>query len=58
MDAIESGQAPHTAAILGKDKGNGLFAHAYAAPHALGLGVLPSSTIADWASVFTDAPPA
>jgi hypothetical protein len=50
MDAVDSGRAPHIAAILGKDKGSGLFAHAYAAPHA--LSVLPSSTIADWASVF------
>jgi hypothetical protein len=56
MDAVDSGQAPHIAAILGKGKGNGLFAHAYAAPHA--LSVPPSSTIADWASVFTGAPPA
>jgi Type I phosphodiesterase / nucleotide pyrophosphatase len=56
MDAVDSGQAPHIAAILGEDKGNGLFAHAYVAPHA--LSVLPSSTIADWASVFTGAPPA
>src|ERR1700740_1278717 len=37
MDAVDSGQAPHIAAILGKDKGNGLFAHAYAAPHALSV---------------------
>jgi hypothetical protein len=56
MDAINSGRAPHFAAVLGRDEGGGVFAHAYAAPHA--LSILPSSTIADWSSVFTGAPPA
>jgi len=56
MQAIHSGNAPHIAALLGKDKGNGLFEHGYAAPHA--LSVLPSSTIADWAAIFTGRPPA
>ena len=56
MQAVQSGQAPHLALLLGKARGNGLFAHAYAAPHA--LSVLPSSTIADWASTFTGSAPA
>jgi Type I phosphodiesterase / nucleotide pyrophosphatase len=56
MEAIHSGKAPNIARLLGKDEGGGLFEHAYAAPNA--LSVLPSSTIADWASVFTGKPPA
>ena len=47
MEAVSSGQAPNIATLLGKDRGDGVFEHAYAAPHA--LSVLPSSTIADWA---------
>src|SRR5579872_7511173 len=50
MEAVHSGHAPYIAALLGKDEGNGVFEHAYAAPHA--LSVLPSSTIADWTSIF------
>lgn len=34
MQAIHSGKAPHLAGLLGKEKGSGLFEHAYAAPHA------------------------
>ena len=56
MEAIHSGHAPYIADLIGKDEGNGVFEHAYAAPHA--LSVLPSSTIADWASIFTGAVPA
>ncbi len=56
MEAVHSGHAPNIASLLGKDEGNGLFEHAYAAPHA--LSVLPSSTIADWSSVFTGEGPA
>lgn len=56
MEAIRSGKAPHIAALLGKEKGNGLFEHGYSAPGA--LSVLPSSTVADWAAAFTGRPPA
>ena len=56
MDAIHSGGAPNIATLFGKDLGNGVFEHAYAAPHA--LSVLPSSTIADWAAIFTGSTPA
>lgn len=56
MEAVRSGHAPNIAALLGKDKGNGFFEHGYAAPEA--LSVLPSSTIADWASIFTGSVPA
>jgi hypothetical protein len=54
--AVRSGKAPHIATLLGEERGKGLYAHAYAARNA--LSVLPSSTIADWASIFTGAAPA
>jgi hypothetical protein len=56
MQAIRSGNAPHIAALLGKEQGNGLFEHGYSAPGV--LSVLPSSTVADWSAVFTGTPPA
>ncbi len=56
MEAIRSGRAPHIATLLGKDRGSGLFEHAYAAPGA--LSILPSSTIAAWSAIFTGKPPA
>jgi len=56
MDAIKSSQMPNISGLLGRDEGNGLFEHGYAAPEA--LSVLPSSTIADWASIFTGSVPA
>jgi hypothetical protein len=56
MEAIRSGKAPHIANLLGKEKGNGVFEHAYSAPYA--LNVLPSSTVADWSATFTGKPPA
>ena len=56
MEAIRSGRAPHIAALLGKERGSGLFEHAYAAPRA--LSILPSSTIAAWSATFTGRPPA
>lgn len=42
--------------LLGRDQGDGLFEHAYAASNA--MSVLPSSTIADWAAIFTGTGPA
>ena len=56
MDDIKNLQMPHVKELLGNDQGDGLFEHAYAAPHA--LSVLPSSTIADWSSIFTGSVPA
>jgi Type I phosphodiesterase / nucleotide pyrophosphatase len=56
MDNIKNLQMPHVKELLGEDQGDGLFEHAYAAPEA--LSVLPSSTIADWASIFTGSVPA
>jgi hypothetical protein len=56
LEAIRSGRAPHIASLLGAERGAGLFEHAYAAPRA--LTILPSSTIAAWAAIFTGKPPA
>jgi type I phosphodiesterase/nucleotide pyrophosphatase len=56
MQAIRSGNAPNLAELLGKEKRRGLFEHAYAAPRA--WSILPSSTIAAWAAIFTGTPPA
>ena len=56
MQAIRSGNAPNLAGLLGKEKQRGLFEHAYAAPRA--WSILPSSTIAAWAAIFTGTPPA
>ena len=55
MRLIRSGEAPNLAALLGKDRGSGLFEHGYA-PRA--WSILPSSTIAAWAATFTGVPPA
>lgn len=56
IDAVNALEMPNIRGLLGKDMGGGLFEHGYAAPHA--LSVLPSSTIADWASIFTGSVPA
>ena len=56
MQAISSGNAPNLAALLGAERGQGLFTHGYAAPRA--LTILPSSTIAAWSALFTGKPPA
>jgi type I phosphodiesterase/nucleotide pyrophosphatase len=56
MDAIKSLHMTNIRMLLGKDEGNGLFEHGYAASEA--LSILPSSTIADWASIFTGSVPA
>jgi len=56
MEAIQSGNAPNLAGLLGKERGRGLFEHGYAAPKA--LSILPSSTIAAWSAIFTGTAPA
>jgi Type I phosphodiesterase / nucleotide pyrophosphatase len=55
MQAIRSGGAPNLAGLLGRETRQGLFEHGYAAPEA--RSILPSSTIAAWAAIFTGAPP-
>ena len=56
MAAINSGHAPHLQALLGAPQSDGLYEHAYAAPHAMSM--LPSSTVADWSAIFTGTTPA
>ena len=54
--AIGGGRAPHIAAVVGGGGTGGVYASAYSAPDV--LTVLPSTTLAAWASVFTGEPPA
>lgn len=56
MVAIRSGKASHLQTLLGREQGQGRFAHGYAEPHA--LSILPSTTVAAWSSIFTGASPA
>jgi hypothetical protein len=56
LSVVTSGRTPHLGALLGAPLGEGLFAHGYAARDV--LSVLPSTTLAAWASVFTGEPPA
>ena len=56
MQAVRSSDAPNLAGLLGKERGRGLFEHAYAAPTA--WSILPSSTIAAWSALFTGTGPA
>jgi len=55
MQAIRSGKASNLQSLLGAEQHAGRFAHGYAVPNA--LSILPSITIAAWASIFTGAPP-
>jgi hypothetical protein len=43
-------------ALLGPERGEHLYAHGYALPGA--LSILPSTTVAAWASAYTGQPPA
>jgi hypothetical protein len=54
--AVRSGRAPHILSVLGEEVGDGIYANAYAAPEA--MSILPSTTLAAWASVFTGQPAA
>ena len=56
MQAVRSGDAPNLAGLLGKERRQGLFEHAYAAPTA--WSILPSSTITAWSALFTGTGPA
>jgi hypothetical protein len=53
LAAVRSGRAPAIGGLLGADQGAGLFARGYAVPGA--LSILPSTTVAAWAAVFTGA---
>lgn len=54
--AIRDGATPRLQSLLGKAGQEGVFAHGYAVPDA--LSILPSTTMAAWASVYTGQPPA
>ena len=56
LAVIRAGRAPHIASVTGREIGDGVFATAYAARDV--LTVLPSTTLAAWASIFTGEPPA
>ncbi|HSJ23992.1 MAG TPA: alkaline phosphatase family protein [Longimicrobiales bacterium] len=51
LAAIEAGQAPHIAALLGPRSGARIFDRGYAVPDV--LSILPSTTMAAWASLFS-----
>lgn len=55
-EAIHAGRCPHLGALLGAAQRDGLFEHGYAVAEA--LSILPSTTMAAWASIFSGAPPA
>ncbi|HEX6910270.1 MAG TPA: alkaline phosphatase family protein [Longimicrobium sp.] len=54
--ALAGGGMPRTAALLGRETAPRVYEHAWAAPGV--LSILPSTTYAAWASVFTGQPPA
>jgi type I phosphodiesterase/nucleotide pyrophosphatase len=56
MEAIRSGKAPRMQSLLGREGNDGVFEHGYSAPNA--ISILPSTTVAAWASIFTGAGPA
>ena len=56
MRTIDSGGMPRVAALLGRRTEPRLYEHGWAAPGV--LSILPSTTFAAWASVFTGQPAA
>ena len=54
--ALASGGMPRTAALLGRETEPRLYEHGWAAAGV--LSILPSTTYAAWASLFTGQPPA
>jgi hypothetical protein len=53
---LERGEMPRLSALVGAPAGEGTHEHGYAEGDA--LSILPSTTMAAWASVFTGEPPA
>jgi hypothetical protein len=51
LASVRSGRAPAIASLLGAEQEPRVFAHGYAVPNV--LSILPSTTIAAWASLFT-----
>ncbi|HEX6307994.1 MAG TPA: alkaline phosphatase family protein [Longimicrobiales bacterium] len=56
LAAVRSGRATAIAGLLGAEREARLFDHGYAVPGV--MSILPSTTIAAWASLFTGAGPA
>jgi hypothetical protein len=56
LAAIEGGHMPRVAAFLGAAAGERLFERGYAVPDM--LSILPSTTLAAWAALFTGSTPA
>jgi hypothetical protein len=54
--ALAAGVMPRTSAVLGRETSPRVYEHAWSAPGV--LSILPSTTYAAWASVFTGQPPA
>jgi hypothetical protein len=54
--AVQAGHLPTVQALFGTQLDENVYEHAYAVPGA--LAILPSTTMAAWAAVFTGAPPA
>lgn len=54
-DALAAGRLSQLRRLTGADRGDGLFEHGYAASGV--LSILPSTTMAAWASIFTGQPP-
>lgn len=53
LDVIRGGHAPAIAALLGAERSPRVFQRGYAVPDA--LSILPSTTMAAWATLFTGA---
>ncbi len=49
-------RAERIQALLGEEQGGGVYAHGYSVPGV--LSILPSTTVAAWASLYTGQPPA
>lgn len=56
FDVLLEGESLHVSRLLGKSRGSGEYEHGYAVPNA--LGILPTTTVAAWCSVFTGEAPA
>jgi hypothetical protein len=56
LSAVRAGATPHISSVLGEEVGDGVFATGYSVPDA--LSILPSTTLAAWASIFTGEPAA
>jgi hypothetical protein len=53
-EVVRAGRMPWLSYIFGAERGDGVYAHAFAASDA--MSILPSTTMAAWSSVFTGQP--